>query len=222
MSINEIENNIAFFDDFMKYLNLDKELEDYIKNERNKNCKDLLMSSYTPTNKQLEYLLNHLEFEDIVSALFYRIIKIGRGIINNDELFCWKNSIENKKKEKNLEDAKYKKYLSDKIKNSSNNLCSYGKFIDWTLKTIYNEFNDEYYTEFNKYNYNINLSNYIILKSLLCNNTPIIFNVRNKLIKEEIEELKKINFKMEVIFLCEFQKYDKNKVSIKQKRISKY
>ena len=51
MNINEIENNIAFFDDFMKYLNLDKELEDYIKNERNKNCKDLLMSSYTPTNK---------------------------------------------------------------------------------------------------------------------------------------------------------------------------
>ncbi len=167
-------------------------------------------------------MLNHLEFEDIVSALFYRIIKIARGIINNGELFCWKNSIENKKKEKNLEDAKYKRYLSDKIKNSSNNLCSYGKFIDWTLKTIYNEFNDEYYTEFNKYNYNINLSNYIILKSLLCNNTPIIFNVRNKLIKEEIEELKKINFKMEVIFLCDFQKYDKNKVSIKQKRISKY
>lgn len=228
MSINEKENNIAFFGGFMNYLNLDEGLEDYIKNERNKNCKNLLMSSYIPTNKQLEYLLNNLEFEDIISALFYRIINKDRGIIDYKEYCSWKNSIAHKRGGKSLEDSNYKNSLKSKIKNSSNNLCIYGKFIDWTLETAYNEFNDDYYEKFNEYNfkipnYNINLSNYIIFKSLLCNNTIIEFNVKNKDIKEEIEkELKKINFKIEVMFPFEFKKYDKNKVTIKQKRISKY
>lgn len=227
-SINKKEKDIAFFDKFMEYLNSDEKLEVYIRDERNINCKNLIISSYLPTNKQLKYMLNHLQFEDIVSALFYRIINKDRGIINYKEYYSWKNSIVHKSDGKDLKDFNYKNFLKEKIKNSSNNLCSYGKFIDWTLETLYSEFNDEHYKEFNEYNYNIpnyniNLSNYIVLKLLLCNNTPIISNVRNKLAKEEIEkELKKINFVNEEMFLCGFQKYDKNKVSIKQKRISKY
>lgn len=228
MSINEKENNIAFFNEFLNCLDSGTGREDYITEERNNNCKNLLMSSYIPTNKQLEYLLNHLEFEDIISALFYRIINKDRGIIDYKEYCSWKNSIAHKRGGKSLKDSNYKNSLKSKIKNSSNNLCIYGKFIDWTLETAYNEFNDDYYEKFNEYNfkipnYNINLSNYIILKSLLCNNTIIEFNVKNKDIKEEIEkELKKINFKIEVMFPFEFKKYDKNKVTIKQKRISKY
>ena len=167
---------VKSFYDIMK----NKNLPEYIINERNNVSKDILMSGNSITNNILDYLLSLMRLEDIVVVLIFRLAHAERscsGVMAIDEFKVWENAINKLTVRKDINYLKKSKFIDDLCSEISNSYVShfiFEKFIKWMWYSLFEKFDEKKYEEFIKLGKegirkNFSLGSYIIVRLLLCN-----------------------------------------------------
>jgi putative uncharacterized protein (fragment) len=186
-----------YFNYIIDYNNRDSslftKLEDYRNNYIRKTIKgDFLLESHTTfcfnellrgrnfRCEELEYMLRDLNFIQIVVVLIFNLAYRNRAyknIMTLDEYKVWESAIEKNyysydNSYEVLKNSEIVEDLCNKIKNTNVSHFIYSKFIEWLCQSLFMDFRDEEYKNFENLDYigvknNFPIESYTVFRCLL-------------------------------------------------------
>lgn len=143
-------------------------------------CFNELLRGRNFRREELEYMLRDLNFIQIVVVLIFNLAyrnRAHKNIMTLEEFKVWESAIErNYYSDDNsyevLKNSKIVEDLCNKIKNTNVSHFIYSKFIEWICQSLFKDFRDEEYKNFENLDYcgvknNFPLESYIVFRCLL-------------------------------------------------------